>query len=82
MNQTHDLVGQKVNLKETKRTVHEFEYIQYELDDSVMEDKIKSTFGEGVRIFTPGTMGTADWKPYRMNVHIDKHGIITRINNG
>ena len=79
---TNELVGQKVKLKETKRTVHEFEYIQYELDDPEMEHKITTALGKNVRIFTPGTMGTADYKPYRMNVQINKDGVITGINNG
>lgn len=83
---THELVGQRFNLKGTPRRLELssgkiYEYVQYELDDAVMESKIRSMFPD-VRIFPPGAMGTADWVPGRTNVYIDKNSFITEVSNG
>ena len=76
-----DLVGQKVKLKITEHdhrgTIHK----SYQIDDPVMEKLIRGTY-PGCRIFPPGTCGTADWKPFRLNVHIDESGTITETNLG
>lgn len=71
-----NLVGQKVKLKITEHDYRGTIYKSYEIDDPVMEKKIKDAH-PGCRIFPPGTCGTADWKPFRLNVHIDESGTIT-----
>lgn len=82
---THELIGQRINLnkKPLRREVagKVYEYVRYELNDPVMESKIRTLFTE-VRIFTPGQMGTADFKPYRTNVYINEEGIIFDVSNG
>jgi len=79
---THRFIGQQVRLKETPHVIMDKEYIQYSVDDPAMVSAIHEEFGSSVRIFTPGTVGTADWKPFRTNVYIDKTGVITDIRNG
>lgn len=77
----HELIGQKVHLdiieRKTKSGVHTI----YEVNDPVMEAKIRAEFST-VRIFPPGTAGTMDIKPFRTNVYIDKDGVITNIKKG
>lgn len=78
----HRFVGQQVKLKETPGKVGDFEYISYSLDDPEMVKTIKEEFGDSTRIFPPGTLGTADWDEFRINVYIDETGIITEISKG
>jgi len=77
-----NLVGQRFNLKATQHTYKDRVYTTYELDDPVMEQKIHDMYGDEVRIFPPGTLGTCDWQPYRTNVYIDEHSIITEVTKG
>lgn len=81
----HPLIGQHVKIK-AQEHVQEFlgkelKFTSYTLDDPEMQKKISQTF-PNVRIFPPGTMGTADYKPNRVNVYLNKDGIITEISNG
>lgn len=71
-------VGQTLRLRVT-----EFDYPpigmvkQYELDDPEMEAKLRA-LASSVRIFPPGTGGTTDSKPFRLNFSVDENGVITR----
>lgn len=83
---THELVGQRINLNKTPQSIKmgdnkTYDYVKYELNDPVMESKIRSLFSD-VRIFVPGTTGTADFKPYRTNVYINEDGLIFEVSNG
>lgn len=81
----HPLIGQKVNLKTEEHKIKfldkDLTMTSYTLDDPHMQKLIQDTFPD-VRIFPPGTMGTADYKPFRVNVNINEQGIITSISNG
>lgn len=77
----HELIGQKVHLDITERSSRHGVQMTYEMNDPVMEAKIRAEFAT-VRIFPPGTNGTMDAKPFRTNVYIDEDGVITRITNG
>lgn len=79
------LVGRKVNLIVTE---HEYgkgedkmKYKQYKVDDTEFEKEIDSITTEN-RIFPPGTMGTMDYKMFRLNVYINEEGIVTDVNYG
>lgn len=94
---THELIGQIVKLdKIPYRRVYSpialadgkvlpeeiIEGFSYKLNDPEMVVKIKEMLGESVRILPPGTMKTADYKPYRKNVYLDETGKITDVRNG
>lgn len=77
-------VGQTVKLVETKHEYrgHNFSEFKVAEGDPTMQE-IKDLRGEGrLRILTPGTVGTCDWNPSRINVHIDASGTVTRIDVG
>jgi len=71
-------VGQVLRLRVT-----EFDYPpigmvkQYELDDPEMESRLHALAAD-VRIFPPGTGGTLNFLPFRLNFIVDENGIITR----
>lgn len=84
----HHLIGQRVNLKsETTSQVYPslreepFVTTHYEIDDPVMQEQINA-LGSKVRVWLPGTWGTTDHKMGRINVQIDKDGVITKVYNG
>ena len=79
------LIGRKVNLIVTE---HEYgkgedkmKYKQYKVDDTEFEKEIDSIASQN-RIFPPGTMGTMDYKMFRLNVYINEEGIVTRVSYG
>jgi hypothetical protein len=39
-------------------------------------DKIKDLYKGPLRICEPGMMGTCDWVPERLNVHVDKKKLV------
>jgi hypothetical protein len=71
-------VGQSLRLRVT-----EFDYPpigmvkQYELDDPEMEARLLALASE-VRIFPPGSGGTMNFRPFRLNFSVDEHGVITQ----
>ena len=79
------LVGRKVNLKVNEIVRGEGEnkriYKQYKVDDLKFVDEVNA-ISQTNRIFPPGTMGTMDYKPYRLNVHINEDGLVTEVNYG
>jgi hypothetical protein len=54
---------------------------QYELDDPKMEARLLALAAD-VRIFPPGTGGTMDFNPFRLNFSIDENGVIDRAYRG
>ena len=46
-----------------------------------LEVEFKTEFGN-IRIKRPGYAYTADWKPFRLNIHVDKDNVITGTDNG
>lgn len=85
----NEFIGQKFKLKSTTITkMYEalsdkpITYTSYQLDDPIMEEKIRAAFPGKVRITLPGTMQTQDHLPTRTNVHISADGIIIRISKG
>lgn len=79
------LVGRKVNLSVTEVEYGKDEnkkiYKRYEVVDPDFEKEVNSITSEN-RIFPPGTAGTMDFKPYRLNVYINKDGIVEMVNYG
>lgn len=76
-----EFIGQKINLAVREIEYNGKVYKTYQLDDPLMEAKIKKAFSD-VRIFPPGTCGTGEYKPYRTNVYLDEDGTISVIDNG
>jgi len=77
-------VGRKVILKEspwefTDTGGKHYSGITYEVNDPEFEKEIEGLY---VRVWTPGTRGTCDWNTSRLNIHINKDGIITQVNYG
>lgn len=78
-----DLVGQRINLKVTTSTNHYGKELTiYEIDDPEMENRIKLTYGNDVRIILPGQRFLLNMSATRINVHVSIDGTITKINNG
>lgn len=50
---------------------------RYQLDDPEMEARLHA-LGHDVRIFPPGTGGTMDFLPFRLNFSVNENGIIDR----
>ena len=79
------LVGRKVNLTVTDVEYGKDEnkkiYKRYEVVDPEFEKEVNAISSEN-RIFPPGTAGTMDFKPYRLNVYINKDGIVEMVNYG
>lgn len=48
----------------------------------VTEQNIRKISGEDLRIWRPGTIGTMDYKPFRVNVYVNDARIITKIAKG
>lgn len=79
------LVGRKVNMTVTE---HEYgkgedkmKYKQYEINDPDFVAEIDAINAEN-RIFPPGTMGTMDYKMFRLNVYINAEGVVSKVNYG
>ena len=79
------LVGRKVNLTVTDVEYGKDEnkkiYKRYEVVDPEFEKEVKAISSEN-RIFPPGTAGTMDFKSDRLNVYINKDGIVEMVNYG
>lgn len=78
-----NLIGRKVNIDVTE---HEYGknktlYKKYTVNDKKFEQEIDAIAIEN-QIFPPGTMGTMDFKPYRLNVYINEEGVVTRADYG
>ncbi|KAI9222267.1 hypothetical protein BC828DRAFT_378820 [Blastocladiella britannica] len=57
------------------------------VDGPVAEAESTSTFSrtelpQGTRVVKPGTMMTMDFKPERLNVHVDAASKVTNVRNG
>lgn len=75
-----DLVGTKVALIVTEHDKGEgFKYTSYEFEDPTFEARMQKKFGDSVRLRLPGRMFTCEFNSGRVNVHIDKDGVITKI---
>ena len=72
-----DFIGKKVNLKVTEEDGVKI----YTVADPVMENQLRNTYAN-VRLFPPGSLGIADYKPLRTNVYIDHNGTIYKITKG
>lgn len=77
------LVGRKVNM-----TITDYEYgkdkvkyKQYEVNDPEFIAEIDAITSEN-RIFPPGTMGTMDYKMFRLNVYINTEGVVSKVSYG
>lgn len=78
-----DLVGQIINLKIRKTFNHYGQEITtYDIDDPEMENRIKLTYGNDVRVILPGQRFLMNMSISRINIHIGIDGKIFRINNG
>jgi hypothetical protein len=82
-----NLVGKKIELTiSEKKVVYDSIGVQthttYAFADPMQETELRESIGGKVRIWFPNTMGTADYRLDRTNVHIDKTGMITKVNKG
>jgi len=78
-----DLAGRTVRLSTREHTLYRGgQTTVFRLDDPLFEEEMRARFGPGVRIFVPGTFGTADFSPFRTNIRIDKAGSVTAVYNG
>jgi hypothetical protein len=75
LNQLDKFIGQKVLVEEIKEyDAKDRLHTHYTIsnDDPVILEIKKETRKSRLRIWFPNTFGTADFKPERLNVHIDK----------
>lgn len=84
-NGVQHLIGRKVSINVTEheygKGLDKMRYKQYKVTDPEFEKEIDAIATEN-RIFPPGTMGTMDFKTYRLNVYINEEGIVTRADYG
>jgi hypothetical protein len=84
---SHDLspliqqfLNQKVEVTEHRRTFqlggkpYTFTEVEYVESDRTITALKTAAGGEGLylRVFTPGTMGTTDWRTDRLNAYVEK----------
>lgn len=55
--------------------------IYHDLIGQPFTDEVLESLGD-VRVIEPGYGYTTDYQPFRLNVHVDKHGIITEFTHG
>lgn len=83
--QNHPLIGKRINLKKSEVTQkllnQDYTYTIYQVDDPYMVRYINAFFPD-FRILLPDDFSTSDYKPNRVNVYINKDGIITDMSNG
>lgn len=78
-----NLIGKKIKLKKEHQTLASGEIITvYHLDDNEVEEEIRNEIGGEVRIFPPGSLGTADYKQFRTTIYIDEDGVVTDVIQG
>lgn len=71
-------VGQTLRLRVTGINYPPIGLVKrYQLDDPEMEARLLA-LGPDVRIYPPGTGGTMDFLPFRLNFSINENGIIDR----
>jgi hypothetical protein len=83
----HELVGEQVAIIRTKSSWTSQSGVTFDSDaitivDPEMTERVERLLGEPWRWRIPGNVYTLEWNPNRMNVRIDKEGVITEVFGG